>query len=131
MALKIILKPNERFVINGAVMKAGSKGSELILENQARFLRDKDVLLEEDAQTPATRIYYTIQLLYLSETKNADTYNQCMHFIADMQDASTIPDVKIALSDIRYFVQQEDYYRALKTCMAVVNFESSLFAEKD
>jgi flagellar protein FlbT len=110
-------------------MKAGSKGTELILENQARFLRDKDVLLESDAVTPATRIYFTIQLLYLSEQTEDAVYNQCLHFIADMMDTSTLTEVREALSSIRYFVQQKEYYRAIKHCNVLVQFEKTLFAE--
>lgn len=127
MSLKIVLKPNEKFVINGAVMSSGVRGSELILENQARFLRGKDVLLAENAQTPSTRIYYTVQCLYLSDKLDDLIYNQCMDLISEMMNASTLLDVKQALSSIRFYVQQKEYYPALKVCKLLIDFETELF----
>ena len=58
MPLKINIKPGEKFIVNGAVMVAVNKGASLILQNEATILLGKDIMQEEDANTPAKRIYF-------------------------------------------------------------------------
>ena len=53
MPLKVNIKPGEKFIVNGAVMVAGNKGASLILQNEATILLGKDIMQEEDANTPA------------------------------------------------------------------------------
>ena len=52
MPLKINVKSGEKFVVNGAVMVAGSKGASLVLQNEATILLGKDVMQEKEATTP-------------------------------------------------------------------------------
>ena len=52
MPLKLSLKPGETFVVNGAVVRNGDRRGVLLLENQARVLREKDILHPRDATTP-------------------------------------------------------------------------------
>ena len=65
MPLKLNVKPGEKFVVNGAVMVAGGKGASLVLQNEATILLGKDIIQEDEADTPAKRIYFTILLMYL------------------------------------------------------------------
>ena len=53
MPLKINVKSGEKFVVNGAVMVAGSKGASLVLQNEATILLGKDVMQEQEATTPS------------------------------------------------------------------------------
>ena len=65
MPLKLSLKPGETFVVNGAVVRNGDRRGVLLLENQARVLREKDILHPRDATTPATRAYFSVMQMYL------------------------------------------------------------------
>jgi flagellar protein FlbT len=66
MPLKITLKPGERLVVGGAVITNGSNQKcDLIVNNNAPVLREKDILTEKEATTPCSRIYFTIQLMYI------------------------------------------------------------------
>ena len=49
MALKITLKPSEKFVINGAVVVNGDRRTSLLIQNKASILREKDVLQPDEA----------------------------------------------------------------------------------
>ena len=66
MPLRLSLKPNERVIIGGAVIKNGPKSSSFTIENQTVLLREKDVMTQEGANTPSKRIYLIIQMMYLS-----------------------------------------------------------------
>jgi len=70
MALKIELKPGEKFVINGAVVTAGRSGASLVLHNKAVLLRGRDVMQEEEASTPARRLLQGMG--YLSEDRKGE-----------------------------------------------------------
>src|SRR3546814_461765 len=65
MALKVSLKPDEQFVVNGAVVRNGDRRTNLILQNKVSLLREKDIIQEEEANTPSRRIYFAIMLMYL------------------------------------------------------------------
>ena len=45
MALKLSLKPDEKFVINGAVVQNGKRRTNLVLLNKVSILRQKDIML--------------------------------------------------------------------------------------
>ena len=68
MALKLSLKPDEKLVINGAVIANADRRATLIVHNKASILREKDILQEQDVDTPAKRIYFPIMLMYMDET---------------------------------------------------------------
>ena len=55
MALKLTLKPSERFVINGAVIENGERRITLTIQNRASILRSKDVIMPHEANTPVKR----------------------------------------------------------------------------
>src|SRR5258708_22890912 len=90
MSLKIDLKAGEKFIVNGAVMVAGKSGASLILQNQATFLRAKDIMQENEANTPAKRIYFVIMLMYIDPEGHDDYYGRFGGFI-DADPASTPP----------------------------------------
>jgi len=64
MALKIELKPYERFIIGNSVVITDRRVCLTILGNLP-VLREKDILRAEQAVTPATRIYFAVQSLVL------------------------------------------------------------------
>ena len=65
MPLKLSLKPGERFVLNGAVLANGDRRANLIIQSKASILREKDILQQEDANTPAKRISFPVMMMYL------------------------------------------------------------------
>ena len=75
MALKITLKPHERMIIGGAVVTNGDSRTQLVIENKVPLLREKDILSEREVKTPARRIYFVIQLMYVDE-ENLMTHHQ-------------------------------------------------------
>ncbi|HOO41301.1 MAG TPA: flagellar biosynthesis repressor FlbT [Syntrophales bacterium] len=68
MALKIDLKPYERLIISGTVIRNGPKRSAFIIENSAPVLREKDIMRPDDATTYCSKIYLAIQMMYIDGT---------------------------------------------------------------
>ena len=66
MALKVELKPGEKIIIGDCVVTNHDQRTRLMIEGQVPILREKDILTPQRADTPAKRIYLTIQLMYTS-----------------------------------------------------------------
>jgi flagellar protein FlbT len=62
-------------VIGGAVITNGDSKCDLIIENKVPLLREKNILKEEEANTPGRRIYFVIQLMYIDE-ENLTTHHK-------------------------------------------------------
>ena len=128
MPLKINIKLGEKFIVNGAVMVAGNKGASLILQNEATILLGKDIMQEEDANTPAKRIYFSILLMYLDDSDRKKYYPMFMRLIEDFMEATTFAEVRKTLLHIVQDVNATKYYRALKTCKALMNYEAEVLS---
>jgi flagellar protein FlbT len=61
MSLILKLAPGERLFINGAVITNGDRRAYLMVETKAQIVREKDVLMVEDASTPVRRAYFAAQ----------------------------------------------------------------------
>jgi flagellar protein FlbT len=126
MPLKIDLKEGEKIAINGAVMTAGRGGASIILQNEATLLRGRDILQEEEATTPAKRIYFMIQLMYIDPEQRSAYAELYGSYVRDLRATSSIKEVHDALDNIDLDVAAGNYYRAMKTCKAVIAVETEL-----
>ena len=54
-------------IIGGAVITNAGTKCNFVVENTVPILRDKDILSTDKANTPARRIYFSIQLMYIDE----------------------------------------------------------------
>ena len=124
MALKLTLKPGERFVINGAVVENGDRRSSLTIQNQASVLRERDILQPADATTPMRRIYFAIQMLYLED--NSDRYKQEFAVrLSEFMEAIKTPEALRTCVDIIQLVEAGQYYKALLATKSLYDFEET------
>lgn len=124
MALKIRLKPHERIIIGGAVVTNGSNGSELIIKNKTPLLREKDILNEEDADTPCRRIYFVIQLMYIDEQNLARHHDTYWKLVRDVVDAA--PRTLLVINQVSEYILNGQYYRALKEARKLIDYEQEV-----
>lgn len=62
--LLISLKPNEKFLVNGALLSNGPKRGQICVEGEGvNVLRLSDVIHPDEVRTPVTRLYSAIQIL--------------------------------------------------------------------
>ena len=117
MALKIALKPNEKIVVNGAVIANGDKPARLHFLNNASFLREKDIMQEGDAKRDEDFIYYLVQLMYLDEG-DAPRYRMQLDYAVNAL-GETYPDKTEEIKNILSLVDDGKVYEALKECKKV------------
>jgi flagellar biosynthesis repressor protein FlbT len=122
MALKITLKPGERMVIGGAVLTNGNSAScDLVIENKAPILRQKDILSEEKADSPSRRIYYAIQLMYIDEHNLAAYQKIYWDLVKDLVRAA--PSTLVLIDSISEHILHQRYYQALKLTKRLIDYE--------
>jgi flagellar biosynthesis repressor protein FlbT len=121
MALKLSLKPHERFIIGGAVISNGGSKSELIVENSVPVLREKDILREKDANTPCKRIYFMIQLMYIDDKDLVEKHNIYWTLLKNLAEAA--PSTTRLVGQISEHVLNNRYYQALKLAKKLIEYE--------
>jgi len=108
-------------IIDGAVITNGNNKCELIIENSVPILRQKDILSEEEADSPARRIYFTIQLMYIDEENLALYHKNYWKLVKDFIQAA--PRVLPLIDIISDYILKDKYYQALKLAKDLIAYE--------
>jgi len=122
MALKITLKPGERMIIGGAVVTNGNAAScDIVIENKTPILRQKDILTEENADSPCRRIYYAIQLMYIDEDNLPKYHKVYWGLVKEVVQAA--PSMVVLIDSINEHIIHRRYYQALKLTKRLIDYE--------
>lgn len=115
MSLKFRIPAGEKLVINGAVItNTGSKAMHFSLENDAAVMRERDILLPDDVETPLQQIYLFVQLMYI-EPQNHESHYKSFQDAAQVAFLSTLDEgVRGFIFDIVGLIGEKNYYTALK-----------------
>ena len=124
MPLAINLKPNERLIVNGVVIQNSATAAKLLIHNTAAVLREKDIVTEEGANSPALRIYFAIQCRYLFPGKEAAYLPLINQFIEEFETAA--PSTGELTREIRRHVDEGAFYQALKTAKQLIRREQEI-----
>jgi flagellar biosynthesis repressor protein FlbT len=128
MALKISLKPHERLVLGGSavtIIRNGESSNDLIIENKVPILiRGKDIMLEDDANSPCRRIYFIVQLMYIDGNNLAEYHSLFWRLVRDLIEAA--PSTLGFLDRISEHILDERYYQALKAARQLIDYEREL-----
>ncbi|WP_319525227.1 flagellar biosynthesis repressor FlbT [uncultured Desulfosarcina sp.] len=126
MGLKITLKPGERMIIGGAVITNGGQKCNFIVENKVSILRDKDILSAEKANSPARRVYFAIQLMYIDSSNLKTHHKVYWELVKDFLEAA--PSSLGLIDQISENILEGNYYQALKNCKKLITFEEEVIA---
>lgn len=123
MALVIDLKPNEKILIGDAVITNDTQRTRLHISGDTPILREKDVMKEEDADTPCKRAYFLIQCMYMA--RNPKTYHE-KYFgtIKEIQHAA--PKLSFIFLSINEKIIEGNYYKAMKEARELIQLEKDL-----
>lgn len=124
MALKITLKPGERIIIGGAVIKNSNSRSHLIIENRVPVLREKDIMSEKDANSPCRKIYFIIQLMYIDEENVSEYHDIYWRLVKEI--LASAPSMLPVIDQINEHILCSRYYQALKTTQRLIKYEQEV-----
>jgi flagellar biosynthesis repressor protein FlbT len=123
MSLKVELKPHERLIIGNCVVTNSDQRTRLFIDGKAPVLREKDILTEATANTPARRIYFAVQLMYLDdniETLRSDYFS----LVNDIVTAA--PSCIPIVDQINNEILTGSLYKALKAAKRLISHEEDL-----
>jgi len=122
VSLKLQLKAGQKIIINGAVIENGSaKAVTLFLRNRASILRDTEIVTEEEAVTPASRIYYIVQCIYLFPDKSRKNLPILNGLVQDYLVAA--PSSHSILNGLIEWLEKGDPYQALRAARDLIQHE--------
>lgn len=125
MALIIDLKPGERVLVGEAVITNDEQRTRLHIAGNAPILREKDVMKEEDADTPCKKIYFLIQCMYLARAPRI-YFEKYFGMVREIQDAA--PSATFFFLKINETILEGSYYKALKEARELLKHEEELIA---
>jgi flagellar protein FlbT len=123
MPLSIPLPAHTKLIINGAVIENGGPGNiTLTVHNKANILRDKDVITQTEATTPAREIYHTIQNAYLFEANKEEWLALSLPLLDRFLHAW--PDSAPIVAHVRQLLAEDKIYNALRASRRLIALET-------
>lgn len=113
-------------IIGGAVVTNGGTKANIVVENSVPILRDKDIMSIEKANSPARRIYFTIQLMYIDEKNLVAHHESYWKLVREFMDAA--PSAMAIIDQISEHVLNNRHYQALKTGKKLILYETEILA---
>ena len=123
MALKLSLRPGERLVVNGAVLQNGDRRGVILLQNKASVLREKDIMQEDEANSPARRIYFAAMMMYLDEPGAGRFHDEFILRLQEFMSAIRNPEILAECVNASRQVLAREYYKALMVCRKLIEYE--------
>jgi len=124
MALKITLKPHERFILGGAAITNGDTRSTFVLENDVPVLREKDIMTLKSADTPCKKIYFAVQLMYVDGKNLPEHHKTYWELVREVAVAA--PSQTELLQEISTNILNDRYYQALKLTKKLIEYETEV-----
>jgi flagellar protein FlbT len=126
MALKISLKPNERMILDGAVITNGGKKTELVIENRVPILRQNNIMSEKSADTPCKRLYLSAQLIYIDSAQRVAHTNLFAKQSEEILKAA--PSMKPYIEKMGASIKSTEFYKALKIGWELIKYEEEVLS---
>ncbi len=125
MALRLTLKPNEKIVINGCVIRNADRRQTLTIENQADVVRGVDLLDESDAATPVKEVYFFIQSALLRPEIRDDIAPEIQTRLGRLVPVFH-DEIAGYLFEAANHVSARNYYKAMRALRHVIDYEAEL-----
>ena len=111
-------------VINGAVLENVGSNAKIIVHNLATILREKEVLSESVAATPASRVYFALQCAYMFPEKRDEYLALLETHLTDYLEAC--PSATAIGEKIRGHIKADNLYKGLKAVQELIEHETKV-----
>jgi flagellar protein FlbT len=123
MGLKVELKPGERLIVGECLITNGEQRARLLVEGQAPILREKEIMTARQADTPAKRIYFAVQLMY---TARDPRLHHDHYFKLTREFVEAVPSAWPHIEAIGNNIITGSMYKALKCAKTLMAYEKEL-----
>lgn len=113
--LVLKLAPNERVLINGAVIENGDRRSKIAIRTpNANVLRLKDAIHPDHANTPVSRACYIAQLILSGDADPAEGKRQLLLAVSQLALVSDHAEWQASLREAKTSIDDDAVYPALR-----------------
>lgn len=128
--LVLKLAPNERVLLNGAVIENGDRRSRFtIMTPDAKLLRLRDAVHPEEATTPVRRLCYATQLVLTGDADPEDCKLKLLRNVEELSRILTDTDSHSKLATATAALIEGHHYQALKALRGLIPREDRLMAQ--
>ena len=125
MPLRVELKPFERIVIGESVIINSGTRTCFLIDGETPVLREKDTVTADTANTPASRLYHCVQMMYLKS--DVARYRQSYLGLIDELRAAA-PDAADLIEAADRQIARGMLYKALREIRKLMKREEELAA---
>lgn len=127
--LVLKLAPNERVLINGAVIENGERRSKISIRTpNVNVLRLKDAIHPDHANTPVARACYIAQLMLSGDVEMEQGRQQLIVAIEQLSQVFDDRDSRIMLTEATHHAVAGAAYPAMRKLRELLPREARLFA---
>jgi flagellar protein FlbT len=124
--LVLELRQGEMMIINGAPIRFRTK-SRIELTAKARFLFGKQIMLPDQVDSPARRIYFALQSAYIgSDDEREQGLIAVRDLVGAFKDATTSALAGEILDSVLAAAEADDCYRALQLTRRIIRHEDAV-----
>lgn len=128
MPLTIRLKPGEKVVVNGGVLRNASAHHPIALEvlNRVNYMREREILLPEDAITPLLKVIYWLQIAYIdpqNSEKGKLKFLEAARELFERKRKEGDKEICYGLASAIGYIQNSHYAAALKALRDALPYE--------
>ncbi|QUS35938.1 flagellar biosynthesis repressor FlbT [Falsirhodobacter algicola] len=128
--LVLKLGPNERVLINGAVIENGDRRTRLTIRSpDVKILRLRDALHPDQVTTPVRRVCYIAQLMLSGDAEPGAGRRQLLCGIEQLSQALIDQDSRSLLTQATAAALADQPYAALRALRALLPREERLLAQ--
>lgn len=127
--LVLKLGPNERILINGAVIENGLRRTRLnIVTPNANILRLRDAIHPDEARTPVRRVCYIAQLILTGDVDQDEGTRQLHRGIEQLSGAFIEADAAAHLARAGEALDNRNVYQCMKALRLLLPIEDILLS---
>lgn len=127
--LVLNLRPHEKFIVNGVVLKNGAKRSQIRVEDEnANVLRVRDAIHPQDVDTPVKRAYYIAQLLISGDITEEDGRDRLDESLSQLSGVFQVGEASERLKKAIDAAGQGRYYSVLCQLKNILPIEQALLS---
>ncbi|PZO67862.1 MAG: flagellar biosynthesis repressor FlbT [Paracoccus denitrificans] len=129
--LVLKLAPNERVLINGAVIENGDRRASIAIKTpNANILRLKDAIHPRHANSPVARVCYVAQLILSGDADPAEGRAQVIQGIEQLSQVFEDRDSRSILAAATEAAIEGNFYQTLRRLRPLLSREARMLAWK-
>lgn len=122
--LRLKLRPNERVLINGAVIENGRTQVELsVLTPETKILRLRDALRPDSVNTPTKRVCYIAQLVVAGEMQPDEAISKFVRGVVELKQVFLDRGSQATMDQAIQFARARNFYKAMQCMRRILLYE--------